>query len=232
MKKEDGTYGTYMGLAKDDVRPGMLIYKDVRGAYNAETGEYEGPDGIVDDENDQVELGHRNNPYGFTINAGASWKDLSINFQIGASWGGYTTIPGQALKPQGNLEYCNMPSFWNPDNMYVYQDIYDGSGNLIMSANQAAQYPNLAYTSVNGVASSFWRISAARVQLSRLTLAYTIPSMWVKKIGIQSARVNVTGQNLLNFYNPYPDDFMNPMAGTYGNYPTLRTWTVGVNLTF
>ena len=116
--------------------------------------------------------------------------------------------------------------------MYVYQDIYDGSGNLIMSANQAAQYPNLAYTSVNGVASSFWRISAARVQLSRLTLAYTIPSMWVKKIGIQSARVNVTGQNLLNFYNPYPDDFMNPMAGTYGNYPTLRTWTVGVNLTF
>lgn len=232
MKKEDGTYGTYMGLSKDDVRPGMLIYKDVRGAYNAETGEYEGPDGIVDNENDQVELGHRNNPYGFTINAGATWKDLSINFQIGASWGGYSTIPGQALKPEGNLEYCNMPSFWNPDNMYVYQDIYDGSGNLIMSANQAAQYPNLAYSSVNGVTSSFWRVSAARVQLNRLTLAYTIPSMWVKKIGIQSARVNITGQNLINFYNPYPDNFINPMAGSYGNYPTLRKWTIGVNLTF
>lgn len=232
MKKEDGTYGTYMGLAKDDVRPGMLIYKDVRGAYNAETGEYEGPDGIVDNENDQVELGHRNNPYGFTINAGATWKDLSINFQIGASWGGYSTVPGQALKPEGNLEYCNMPSFWNPDNMYVYQDIYDGSGNLIMSANQAAQYPNLAYSSVNGVTSSFWRVSAARVQLNRLTLAYTIPSMWVKKIGIQSARVNITGQNLINFYNPYPDNFINPMAGSYGNYPTLRKWTIGVNLTF
>ena len=232
MKKEDGTYGTYMGLSKDDVRPGMLIYKDVRGAYNAETGEYEGPDGIVDNENDQVELGHRNNPYGFTINAGATWKDLSINFQIGASWGGYSTVPGQALKPEGNLEYCNMPSFWNPDNMYVYQDIYDGSGNLIMSANQAAQYPNLAYSSVNGVTSSFWRVSAARVQLNRLTLAYTIPSMWVKKIGIQSARVNITGQNLINFYNPYPDNFINPMAGSYGNYPTLRKWTIGVNLTF
>lgn len=232
MKKEDGTYGTYMGLSKDDVRPGMLIYKDVRGAYNAETGEYEGPDGIVDNEDDQVELGHRNNPYGFTINAGATWKDLSINFQIGASWGGYSTVPGQALKPEGNLEYCNMPSFWNPDNMYVYQDIYDGSGNLIMSANQAAQYPNLAYSSVNGVTSSFWRVSAARVQLNRLTLAYTIPSMWVKKIGIQSARVNITGQNLINFYNPYPDNFINPMAGSYGNYPTLRKWTIGVNLTF
>lgn len=232
MKKEDGTYGTYMGLSKDDVRPGMLIYKDVRGAYNAETGEYEGPDGIVDNEDDQVELGHRNNPYGFTINAGATWKDLSINFQIGASWGGYSTVPGQALKPEGNLEYCNMPSFWNPDNMYVYQDIYDGSGNLIMSANQAAQYPNLAYSSVNGVTSSFWRVSAARVELNRLTLAYTIPSMWVKKIGIQSARVNITGQNLINFYNPYPDNFINPMAGSYGNYPTLRKWTIGVNLTF
>jgi hypothetical protein len=42
----------------------------------------------------------------------------------------------------------------------------------------------------------------------------------------------VTGQNLINFYNPYPDNFTNPMAGTYGNYPNLRKWTVGVNLSF
>ena len=141
-------------------------------------------------------------------------------------------MPSAALKPNGSLEYCNMPSFWNPDNMFVYQDIYDGSGNLLMEANRDAQYPNLAYSNVNAVTSSFWRVSAARVALNRLTLAYTIPSSLYKKFGINNIRVNVTGQNVLNFYNPYPDKFMNPMAGTYGSYPNLRKWTVGVNLSF
>ena len=73
---------TYMGMTKDKVRPGMLIYKDVRGAYDQATGTYAGPDGVVDRENDQVELGHRGNIYGFTMNAGADWKFLSLTFQV------------------------------------------------------------------------------------------------------------------------------------------------------
>ena len=127
-----------------------------------------------------------------------------------------------------------MPSFWNPDNMFVYQDIVDGSGNVVMKANREALLPNLAYASINGVASSFWRISDAQVTLGRLTLAYTLPRNWLTKlgIGVQSARVNVTGINLISFYNPYPDHFTNPVAGTYGSYPNLRKWTIGVNLTF
>ena len=224
---------TYMGMTKDQVRPGMLMYKDVRGAYDSETGTYAGPDGIVDVDNDQVELGHRSsNLYGLTMNLGADWKGLSLTAQIGASWGGYTTLPGAALKPTGNLEYCNMPSFWNPDNMYVYQDVYDGSGNLVVKENREAYYPNLKYTDVNAVASSFWRVSTARVALNRMTLAYTLPKSWLGSIGINSCRINITGQNLINFYNPYPDNFMNPMSGSYGSYPNLRKWTVGVNLSF
>jgi len=222
---------SYMGMTKDKVRPGMLIYKDVRGARQTD-GTYAAPDGIVDKDNDQVCLSNRTNPYGFTMNFGAEWKGFSISGQLGASWGGYTLLPSQALSPNGSIEYCNMPSFWNPDNMYVYKDIYDGSGNLIVAANRTALYPNLSYASVNSVASSFWRISSAQVVLDRLTIAYTIPARLVKAIGIQNARINVTGQNLINFYNPYPDSFTSPMAGTYGSYPNLRKFTVGVNLTF
>ena len=224
---------TYMGLTKDQVRPGMLMYKDVRGAYDEATGTYAGPDGIVDADNDQVELGHRSsNIYGFSMNLKADWKGLSVSAQLGASWGGYAIIPGAALKPTGNLEYCNMPSFWNPDNMFAYQDVYDGSGNLVVKENRDAQYPNLKYTDVNAVASSFWRVSTARVALNRLTIAYSLPKKWFTTIGINSCRINVTGQNLINFYNPYPDHFMNPMAGSYGSYPNLRKWTVGINLSF
>lgn len=225
---------SYMGMSKDKVRPGMLIYKDVRGAYNAETGQYDGPDGIVDQNNDQVQLGTRGNIYGFTTNLSAEWKGISLTAQFNANWGGYTTVPAQAIgvASGSNIEFYNLPSFWNPDNMYAYQDVYDGSGNLVVKANREAHYPNLAYQSVNAVASSFWRISAARVTLNRLTLAYTLPKQWFKSVGIKNVRVNITGQNLINFYNPYPDKFTSPLAGSYGAYPNLRKWTLGVNLSF
>ena len=225
---------SYMGMTKDKVRPGMLIYKDVRGAYDDATGTYAGPDGIVDKDNDQVQLGTRGNIYGFTMNLGADWKGVSLTAQFNANWGGYTTVPAQAIgvASGSNVEFYNMPSFWDPDNVYVYQDIYDGSGNLVMKQNRDAYYPNLAYQSVNSVASSFWRVSAARVTLNRLTLAYTLPKQWFQKVGIKSCRINVTGQNLINFYNPYPDKFTSPLAGAYGAYPNLRKWTVGINLSF
>jgi hypothetical protein len=221
---------SYMGLSKDEVRPGMLIYKDVRGTNGL--GE---PDGIVNKDDDQVCLSTRSsNPYGFTTNLSASYKSFSLTAQLKASWGSYGLLPSMALSPYySSIDASNMPSFWNVDNMYVYQDITDGSGNVVVAANRDAYYPSLAYTNINAVASSFWRISNTRVTLSRITLAYTVPKAWLSGlgIGIQSARFNVTAQNLLSFYNPYPDNFIDPMC-SYGSYPTLRKFTIGVNLSF
>ncbi len=227
---------SYMGLTKDQVRPGMLIYKDVRGAQRTdENGNiyYEGPDGIVDADLDQVRLSKRSsNPYGFTVNLSAEWKGISLNAQLRASWGSRTMIPSMARTPYYGIESTNMPTFWNVDNMYVYEDVYDGSGNLVVKENREALYPNLAYTSINSVESSFWLVSGTRVTLNRLTLAYSLPQKWVKKVRLSNVRFNVTGQNLINFYNPYPNNFYSPLAGSYGSYPTLRTWTIGVNVGF
>ena len=222
---------SYMNLSRDEVRPGMLIYKDVRGAYDEATDSYAGPNGIVKEDEDKVCLSNRNNPYGFTANLSAEWKGISLTAQISANWGGYNFVDAAALKPGSSIEYTNMPSFWNPDDMFVYSDIYDASGNLLMKANHNASLPNLAYSDINSVQSSFWRISGTRVRLSRLTLAYSLPKNWLKPIGLESVRFNVTGQNLLSFYNPYPDNYIDPMC-KYGYYPALRKWTIGVNVSF
>lgn len=224
---------SYMGMSKDQVRPGMLIFKDVRGAQQPD-GSYAAPDGIVDKDNDQVQLSTRSgNPYGFTTNFSVEWKGLSLTGQLNASWGSYTTVPSAALKP-GNygLEVTNMPSFWKTENMYSYEDVYDNDGNLVVNANREAQYPSLAYASLNSTQSSFWRISSTQIRLSRLTLAYAIRSNWLKKMHVGTLRVNVTGQNLINFVNNMPDEFTDTMAGSYGSYPNLRKWTVGLNLSF
>ena len=223
---------SYLGMSKDQVKPGMLIYKDVRGPQQAD-GTYAAPDGIVDKDNDQVQISTRSsNPWGFTTNFSVEWKSLSVTGQISASWGSYSTIPSAALKPGDGLDYTNMPSFWNPDDMYSYQDVRDASGNVVVNANRDAKYPNLAYSSVNATTSTFWRISNTDVRLNRLTLAYSLPKGWVKKMGVDGIRINVTGQNIISFYNPYPDHFTDKMAGGYGSYPNLRKWTFGLSLSF
>ena len=228
---------SYLGKTKDEMRPGMLIYKDIRSARQAD-GTYLGPDGNINENDDLVRLSNRSNPYHFTLNLNAEWKGLEVTAQIGAQWGGYSTIPSAALNPGDGtnngwktLEYINMPSIWNPDNMFVYEDIYDGAGNLVVAQNRDGSMPNLRYADVNSKVSTFWRVSGTRVTLNRLTLAYSLPQKWTSKIGISNVRVNITGQNLLSFYNPYPDNFIDPMM-SYGSYPTLRKFTIGLNVTF
>ena len=217
-----------MGLTKDKVRPGMLIYKDVRGA-----GGKGAADGVVDGEDDQVCLSTRSsNPWGFTTNFSVEWKSLAITGQFSASWGSYTILPGTAIKTSdSSIEEANLPSFWKASNMYAYEDVCDASGNLVVKENRDAKYPNLAYSNVNAVTSSFWRVNNNSVRLSRLTLAYIVPSKWTKKYNVDNVRLNITGQNLFEFCNDYPDKFMSKMT-SYGSYPTLRKWTIGVNLSF
>ena len=50
---EDYNITQYMGYKPDQIKPGMLIYRDVRGEQNPD-GSYKDADGIVDDK-DMVE---------------------------------------------------------------------------------------------------------------------------------------------------------------------------------
>ena len=228
----------YLGMTKSDVRPGMLIYKDVRGPQGTD-GVYAAPDGVVDKENDLVKISNRSNPYGFTVNLQADWKGLSFSTQFNASWGGYAFIPKSArsalnpIKSSGSykdLEYTNLPSFW-ANNMFVYEDVLDENGNVVAAKNRDAEYPNLRY-SINNETSTFWKVNGAQATLRNFTVAYLLPNQWVKRLGISSCRLNLTGQNVLSLYNPYPKHFIDPMIGTYGNYPNLRKFTLGVNISF
>lgn len=227
----------YMGMTKENVRPGMLIYKDVRSRQKPD-GSYDGPDGIVD-ENDLVQISNRSNPYGFTMNLKVEWKGVSLSTQISSSWGGYSFVPRNArsissltstASGANVMQYVNLPSFW-ANNMFIYEDIEDANGNIIAEANRDAKYPNLQY-SINGQQSTFWKVSGTNVTLRNLVIAYSIPKQLTERIGVESCRLNLTGQNLLSLYNPYPDKFMDPLAGSYGNYPNLRRFTLGLNISF
>lgn len=235
---------SYMGMAKENVRPGMLIYNNVRGSQKSD-GTYYGPNdpndpkaGFVDD-NDRVLISNRSNPWGFTVNMGAEWKGLSFSTQIGANWGGYMYVQSDArsisslvstAKGYNVLEYTNLPSFF-ANNMFIYEDVIDAQGNIVANKNTDALYPNLRY-SVNNEQSTFWKLSATSIAIKNITMAYSLPKAFVKKMNIENCRINATVQNVLSLYNPYPDNFIDPMSGTYGRYPSLRRITIGLNVTF
>lgn len=225
---------SYLGLTKDAVRPGMLIYKDVRGAWNAETKQYDPtPDGIVskDDDSDLVKISHRSsNPYGATMNFGISYKSFSIQAQLGASWGAKVMAGTNIRKCGSNLEFNNLPSFWK--DMYTYTDVLDANGNIVAAENRDAKYPNLQYDNINNLASTFWALDGTTISLRNISLAYTFPKQWLKYVGIESFRLNMTCQNAINFVSPHIEDAWSSWGGNYGYYPNLRKITLGVNVSF
>lgn len=219
----------YMGYNPDQIKPGMLIYRDIRGEQNKD-GSYKEADGIVD-EKDMVQLTKRKgNPYGFSLLWGGNWKGISLNANISASWGGYATYPGSAYYyiNEASLEGMSLPTFWN--DMFVPEDIVDDQGNVVAKQNLTAKYPNMNY-SMNKEASSFWQVNSFRMYLRNVSLGYSLPKKLINKIGVESCKFNLTGTNLFSFYNPYPNKFTDPLTG-YGDFPSLRSWTLGMNVSF
>ena len=220
----------YMGMTKSEVRPGMLIYEDVQGDNNGD-GTYAERDGKVTAGNDYIRLSeYSSNPYGLTLNFGGSYKNLQLTAQIGASWGAKALVGTDYRKGSDNYEYENLPSSFS--DMFNYETIYDAQGNVTVPENRDASVPNMRYSNVNAAASSYWLIDATTLTLRNVSLAYSLPKQWLKPIGVSSVRLNLTVQNAINFINNYPDKSWASWAGSYGRYPNLRKFTMGVNVSF
>ncbi len=76
------------------------------------------------------------------------------------------------------------------------------------------------------------------LKIRSVSLGYNVPSRICSKIGLNSLRVSLNGQNLFSFdeypgYSVEAGGMGGATGGTdSGNYPAVRTVTVGLNLTF
>ena len=82
---------------------------------------------------------------------------------------------------------------------------------------------------------------ASFLRVRNVTLRYNLPTGWAEKIGLQSAGIYASAQNLYTFtkyfgYNPEANNYGNTTQPTYGvdqgSYPMARTVTLGVNVGF
>jgi len=198
------------------LHPGDIKYEDISG-----------PDGVPDgkiDSNDECEIGYpRDYPLmTFGITGTANWKgfDLSLFFQ-GAGMTSYNilnfmTFPFYNNNSNADYEYYN--DRWTVDN----QD-----------AKYPICWPSPVANSTQG--SSFWQKNASYLRLKNAQFGYTLPQSVLQKLKIKSIRVYIASQNLLTISGLKfmdPEVSYDPNFSDGNGYPTMKSYTIGANVTF
>ncbi len=158
--------------------------------------------------------------YGFSPGVRYKGFALDLLFQGTAKTNWY--YHGSSIMPfwETMLPYVQNFDYWTPE-------------------NTNAKFPRLTSSPTvnNSQTSSFWMGSSSYLRLKSATLSYTIPSAVMSRIKIQSARIYVSGQNILTWtklmnYDPEvgPNNSWIP-NGTWG-YPNQKALSIGANITF
>ncbi|MGN6617747.1 MAG: SusC/RagA family TonB-linked outer membrane protein [Ilyomonas sp.] len=210
----DGDGALKSGIATQPwgaVQPGDIRYEDIN------------KDGKIDNDDITVIGDPTAVPgivYGFSPAVQYKGFGLELLFQGAAKVDWY--YHGSSIMPfwETMLPYVQNFNYWTPQ-------------------NPNADYPRLTSSPTvnNSQTSSFWMGNAAYLRLKSATLSYTIPSTATSRIGLQSARVYLSGQNLLTWtklinYDPEigPNNSWIP-NGSWG-YPNQKAVSVGLNITF
>ncbi len=210
------------------VRGGDPKYLDLNGDGFVNAGK-----STLDDPGDRVIIGNSVPRFRYGINLNASWCgiDLSVFFQgIGRKdwypggdnlrfWGPYSR-PYSTFVPRDF-----MSDVWSETNTDAYfprpraYAALSASNNTIYYANDR-YLQNLAYC-----------------RLKNLTIGYTFPEKWTKKIFLQKIRVYFSGENLVT-WTALKSRFIDPEEASAASdnrsnvYPWSRTFSFGLNVTF
>lgn len=207
---------------KTNITYGDLIYADNNG------------DGIYGNTYDQTFSNVSATPkYNFGLQLNFAYK----GFDLSMLWAG-----SAGMKYYWNaLGYnSSIVSLGNAVSTLIANDhYYYNAANPSDPANNInAHYPRLKNTTDvqnSGVASDFYLYNASYVKLKNLQLGYTLSSNISKKAGMNRVRLYVSGENLFTITKfPGLDPELGVLGGQYAGvaYPTMRQYTLGLNVTF
>lgn len=237
-----GNYPSHYNLPEGQKAfPGAVKLRDLDG------------NGVADTE-DVADLGEITHPHTGGFNLNMTWKD--IDFSAGFAWaaGGHVYNVNSLINMYGNKDTgagANKLEFIS--DCYQIYDIQNGELVPVVEPDALDALNTGAKDGVpymeNGTVLSTFVEDASFLRLNTLTVGYTFPKAWTKKIGMQRARVYATAGNLFTItgysgidpeVNADPNKSTTaantgnyPLLGMdYGTYPRARTFTFGVNITF
>lgn len=196
---------------------GDLIYADLNG------------DGDYGNSYDRYFTGTSSLPkFVFGLNAQFSWKQ----FDLSMIWAGAA----------GHEYYWNSDSYNNSvvRNGFAFNTLYSGDHYFYDPNNPSDPRTNISSANTRlkpsgsdpqnaGVPSNHWLYNASWVKLKNLQVGYNLPEAWAKRAFMQRARIYFSGENLL-LITSFPG--LDPEIGSGLGYPTMRQFSLGVNLGF
>jgi TonB-linked SusC/RagA family outer membrane protein len=155
-------------------KPGTLKYRDVSGPEGV-------PDGRIDLTYDRVPIDGLYPKFNYSFNINADFKGFDLNVFVQGVHGRKTYVTGWGVAP---FQQAAAPPVW-------WRGAWDGEGtsNTIPHIFIDGYAPNAAV-------STFWLGNSSYLRIKNVQLGYTIPSVWAKKIHLQSFRVYVSADNL------------------------------------
>ncbi len=193
--------------------PGQIKLKDISGPDGV-------PDGIITAD-DRTIIGNGLPDFVFGISNDFSFKNFDLNIMFQGQYGNEILNLNRVKLERAGTENglrALLTDAW----------IEEGSSKTIQKINKST-----------GPASSRFMEDGSYLRLKNLSLGYSVPSEVTRKWNITKLRFYISGQNLwtITDYSGY-DPEINSRAGNlargfdYGGYPTAKTYTLGLNLSF
>lgn len=197
-------------FATNRLQPGDLKYRDMNN------------DGFIDDR-DETFIGYSDVPENsYALTLGASYKGIgfSMMFQGVDHVSRYYDAEAMFAFVNGGKVKEHHLGRWNPDESESY--------NL-----SNATYPLLhyaAYGDHNQRQNSFFLKNGSFLRLKNIELSYTLPTQWIKHVGMSQCRVYVNANNLITW--DHLDSLVDPESNGSNRYPICKTVNFGLNVTF
>ncbi|MCM1502403.1 MAG: SusC/RagA family TonB-linked outer membrane protein [Bacteroidales bacterium] len=207
-------------IDRSQLRPGDVRYVDINN------------DGVIDI-NDRTYLGYGFPRYTFGFNYSFNWKGLDFSIMLQGVLKRTNAIRGELFQPfhsdYGLTMYEHQLDYWTADNTDALWPRLSAHGSVSTSNNWGQ--PGSEINMIDG----------AYLRVKNIQIGYTLPRKWTRKFACKSLRIYVDAQNPLTFtkygfVDPETTEFGSNMsrggANSVRNYPTLRYWGGGINLTF
>lgn len=167
-------------------------------------------DGIIDG-NDQTQIAKRSSTlFGLGFILGAQWKGLRVSANISLGVGGQLAWKKVDITP--------------PTKDAASLSMWKGS---YTSYNTNAALPAIYAPFANQV-SNFWLHSATYMYVNNMMLSWQVPVKFTSLRHLPDTRFYITGTNLWTIINPTP--FKDPRSNEITDYPILRNFTFGANI--
>lgn len=213
--------------------PGDIKFEDLNGNGYIDRGK-----NTADDPGDRKVIGNSEPRYLYSFGFNAEWNNIYISafFQGVGKQDWYPGDESSVFWGQYNRPYNQMPSwhvnnYWTEDNPDAYLPRYAG-------------YYAPFYKGTNN-ANTRYLMDASYIRLKNIQIGYTLPEKWTKAIKMQRINVYFSGENLWTWSptyrytkdidvtaNIYGTDSVLSSTGDGYNYPTLKSYSIGVNITF